>query len=424
MLNILGRVTGKSQPEESKESISAERGLPASWYRSPALYELERRAIFSSRWILVTHRLRFTKPGDYVSFKEAGFSFFLVKDRDNKINGFHNICRHRAYPVVSQESGCTAILSCKYHGWSYGLKGNLAKAPKFDTVAGFDKSQQGLLPVHTYIDMLGFVWVNLDASERPAVSWDSEFAGIDTQKRLQIFKIDDNYQFDHQWAMDGDFNWKTLADNYNECYHCPTGHPGVAAISDLSKYFVETNGGHIQHYNSNKDPNEDTYQIASTFYFPNASTTVSPHYFYIMRCVPVSASKTRMEYEVYRSKTATDEEFNKIHLLYKQVLEEDKELCNAAQANLNGGIFINGQLHPEKEKGPLYFQQVHRKLVMAHREIEKTENDGAQLWPASPKPKGIMKTAKLSEEEQFCAELEADSDCAGGSASEGGPLAW
>jgi phenylpropionate dioxygenase-like ring-hydroxylating dioxygenase large terminal subunit len=32
------------------------------------------------------------------------------------LNGFHNICRHRAYPVVTKDEGNVNILSCQYHG--------------------------------------------------------------------------------------------------------------------------------------------------------------------------------------------------------------------------------------------------------------------------------------------------------------------
>lgn len=92
------------------------RALPASWYREPAMYELERRAIYSKRWLLVTHRNRFAKSGDFVQYNEAGFSFFLCLDREGNLNGFHNICRHRAYPVVTKDEGNVSILSCKYHG--------------------------------------------------------------------------------------------------------------------------------------------------------------------------------------------------------------------------------------------------------------------------------------------------------------------
>lgn len=69
-----------------------------------------------------------------------------------------------------------------------------------------------------------------------------------------------------------------------------------------------------------------------------------------MRCIPVSASQTKMEYEVYRSNDATDEDFTEVSDFFKQVLKEDKDLCNGAQKNLNAGIFMSGELHPRVEK--------------------------------------------------------------------------
>jgi phenylpropionate dioxygenase-like ring-hydroxylating dioxygenase large terminal subunit len=134
------------------------------------MYQLARRAIFSKRWLLLTHSNRFVKHGDYLSFTVANFSFFLMQDQDGNINGFHNICRHRAFPVVQSRAGSTSILSCKYHGWSYGLKGNLSKAPRFETIPELDKIQHGLLPVHVRVDKAGFVWVNLQ-SGNPDVKW-------------------------------------------------------------------------------------------------------------------------------------------------------------------------------------------------------------------------------------------------------------
>jgi phenylpropionate dioxygenase-like ring-hydroxylating dioxygenase large terminal subunit len=93
--------------------------LPSTWYRSQALYELERRAVFSKQWMLITHKNRLTKPGDYVRYQIAGFPFFLIMDRQNVLRGFHNVCRHRAYPVIkpdAPDSGTKSILACYYHG--------------------------------------------------------------------------------------------------------------------------------------------------------------------------------------------------------------------------------------------------------------------------------------------------------------------
>lgn len=111
MLNFFGN---KSGPSEAAKNVP--RALPSSWYRSAPLYELERRAIFSQRWILTTHRSRFSQPGDFVRYEVAGFPFFLCLDRQGVLNGFHNICRHRAFPVVAKSEGTASVLSCKYHG--------------------------------------------------------------------------------------------------------------------------------------------------------------------------------------------------------------------------------------------------------------------------------------------------------------------
>lgn len=87
-----------------------------------------------------------------------------------------------------------------------------------------------------------------------------------------------------------------------------------------------------------------------------------------------------MRYEVYRQKYATDEDFNLISDMYKRIMSEDKYLCIHSQKNLNAGVFINGQLHPEMEKGPLHFQKTVREIVMEHR--KKEEAVGHEIWPA------------------------------------------
>ncbi|KAF4835882.1 Carnitine monooxygenase oxygenase subunit [Colletotrichum tropicale] len=398
-MNWLGLGKSTDTPISTPSEPQSVRALPASWYRSPGMYELERRAIFSKRWLLVSHKARFVEAGDFVQITEAGFNFFLVKDRKGEIRGHHNVCRHRAYPLVETDSGHMSVLACKYHAWSYGFDGKLAKAPKYQELPSFDKTQNSLFKVHVHVDQLGFVWVNLDASEKPVVSWEEFFTQVDEQPRLQNFKMDD-YVFDHAWEMLGDYNWKTLADNYNECYHCPTGHPAVASTTDLTKYWVETRGNWIQHWNVDK-PDVQGLGIYSTFYYPNASMTVTPDFMYIMRCVPVSATQTKMEYEVYRNKNSTEEEFTSISEFFKQVLREDKDLCNGAQRNLNAGIFMNGELHPRVEKGPLFFQQVTRDLVVTHR--QKEVNEGDEIWPATPRHEVSKKT---DEDVSFCKGLD------------------
>ena len=46
---------------------------------------------------------RFTKTGEYVRFTVAGYNFFVIKDREGQINAFHNVCRHRAFPIIGSK---------------------------------------------------------------------------------------------------------------------------------------------------------------------------------------------------------------------------------------------------------------------------------------------------------------------------------
>ncbi|KAG6357524.1 hypothetical protein INS49_013401 [Diaporthe citri] len=108
--------------------------LLASWYREPGFYQLERRAIFSKSWIMISHSCQFDERGKYARYEMAGYRFF-----------------------------------------SYSMNGNLAKAPRFDQVEGFKKEDYKLYKVHTHIDDLGFLWVNLDAAETPTFSWEEQF---------------------------------------------------------------------------------------------------------------------------------------------------------------------------------------------------------------------------------------------------------
>lgn len=240
------------------------------------MYELERRAIFSKYWMMVTHRNRFTKAGDYLRITEAGFSIFLCMDREGTVNGFHNVCRHRGFPLLHDDSGNTPILSCKYHGWSYGINGKLAKAPHFNDFSNFESNNNNLFPVHIHVDKLGFIWVNLESLDTPSISWNDLFEGVDSRAVYDDFNFEE-YKFDHTWSMQGRYNWKTLGDNYNECLHCKTAHPDASPFVEISSYRVEGHKGSLQHYNKRQElgMNEGQIHIMSTYYFPNACMTVS-----------------------------------------------------------------------------------------------------------------------------------------------------
>ncbi|PIG88092.1 Rieske 2Fe-2S family protein [Aspergillus arachidicola] len=328
-MSFLRNFFGTSATAAKDDDKTPIRALPASWYTSQAMYQLERRSIFSRKWLLTTHKARVPNPGDWVQYDAAGYEFVVMKDHQGNVKACHS---------------------------------------------------SDLAPVHTHIDRNGFVWVNLDASATPEVAWKDDFEGVDEQPRFQHYNFDE-YNFDHTWDMEGDFNWKILADNYNECYHCQVAHPDIPTIADLNSYYVKTKDGHIQHYGAQRQDQIDKgFRIATTYFWPNASFNISPHFFFMQRFTPMSPTKSVMRYEVYRHKDASDEEFNLISDMYKRIMSEDKYLCIHTQKNLNAGVFVNGQLHPEMEKGPLHFQKTVREVVTEHN--KKEDAAGHEIWPA------------------------------------------
>ncbi|KAE8381869.1 Rieske [2Fe-2S] iron-sulfur domain-containing protein [Aspergillus bertholletiae] len=374
--------------------------LPANWYTSPDMWELERRAIFSRKWMLITHKLRLPTTGDYLVYHIAGYPIIIVRDKDGNFNALHNVCRHRAFPVVTEEQGKARIFACKYHGWSYGLNGKLAKAPGYQDLDGFDKSKNGLFQIHVHVDNTGFIWVNLDAKEQPEIAWEDDTSKVDLQGRFNGVDWDE-YNFDHSWETEGEYNWKILADNYTERYHSPD----APSLTNLANSTPEQIAGGLR--------------AASTYYFPNASMTASPHVVFMQRIVPTSATKCMMRYEVYRHKNSSDEDFELINQTYKRIVSEDQDLCTDVQKNLSNGAFAIGESDPQMEKGSLQFQTIVRQLVLEH--YNREQDAGREIWPT----RQTLPTAATTSEEDmtFCNKLDARakgsspaSGCCGGTA--------
>src|ERR1700761_6425341 len=167
-----------------------------------------------------------------------GWNFILIRDKEGNINAFHNICRHRGHPVTQKESGSSTVLACRFHGWSYLANGELHTARAYSQLPDFDPKQHGLFKIHTHVTAQGFIFVNFNARDVPAVSCEEQFGedfepmpksgpGKEVGNEFELFPKDD-WEYDHTWnssVAGTEFNWKTFVDGFQECYHCQTGHP-------------------------------------------------------------------------------------------------------------------------------------------------------------------------------------------------------
>lgn len=139
----------------------------------------------------------------------------------------------------------------------------------------------------------------------------------------------------------------------------------------------------------------------------------------IQKFLPASPTRTLITYEVYKNKHSSLEDFHVIADMYERVMREDKILCNAAQANLNRSVFVNGQLHPRWEKAPLFFQKTVREVVTEHFQREKEE--GREIWPAKRQVVGNIGSS--DEDEELCRGIDAAA-CMNGGGTRQELLAW
>jgi len=118
----------------------------------------------------------------------------------------------------------------------------------------------------------------------------------------------------------------------------------------------------------------------------------------IQKFLPDGPTKSVMSYEIYRNKYSSQEDFECIANMYARVMSEDKVLCEGAQKNMNSGVFVNGELHPRWEKGPLFFQKTCREVVTEYWRREKAA--GCEIWPAKHRVPGDVKMS--AEEVDMC----------------------
>ena len=111
--------------------------------------------------------------------------------------------------------------SVPYHAWTYGLDGRLITAPRGNREGGIDKDELGLVPLR--LETWGpLLFVNPDADAEPL---DDYLDGI--PERVADAGIDlAALRFLQRSESELDCNWKISAENFLECYHCPTAHPG------------------------------------------------------------------------------------------------------------------------------------------------------------------------------------------------------
>jgi Rieske 2Fe-2S family protein len=199
--------------------------LGQAFYTDPDIYELELERIVYRNWILAGHVSELPGAGDFKVVSVARESAIIVRGQDGELRAFANVCRHRGSLVCLEARGSTDKFSCPYHGWIYGLDGQLIAARAMP--AGFDKAAHGLNPVS--FDVIHGLMFIAFTDEPPSL----EGCRRDLAAPMAMFDFE-NLQVAANKTYDIPANWKLCIENYQECYHCATAHPDYAKMHSLT----------------------------------------------------------------------------------------------------------------------------------------------------------------------------------------------
>ena len=354
-----------------QSSIEAASGMPNAAYTDQALFEFERDVLISRTWAGLEHVSELQQPGYAVPIDFMGLPLVLVRDHDDTISVFHNVCSHRGFVLVQEPGPVKKLLRCPYHSWSYNLQGALKSTPHIggvgcNKVEGFDCDALGLKPVRSAIWM-GIVFINLSGDAEPF----DDFIDPLRSRWDQLTGPGQLDQLAHaahsQLTIDIQANWKLAIENYCEAYHLPWVHPDLNSYSPLEEHV----NLHINDYMSGQGTlNYTLSQVAGTTLptfdqwpddkrsegeyislYPNLMLGVQVDHAFAIILHPIAPNRTLEKLQIsYVNELATQDEYEACRAAtvqsWKTVFEEDIFAVEGMQRGRQSPGFTGGVFSP------------------------------------------------------------------------------
>lgn len=206
------------------QDLSKDRYLSRDWYER----ELER--LWPKVWQMACHEQEIPNVGDHTLYEVGHLSYLIVRVAPDRVKAYYNACQHRG-TKLKIEPGNSPQLRCPFHGWTWGLEGNLEHVPADWDFPQVDKCEFGLPEVR--VGTWGqFVFICPDPAAPPLEEWlgpvpeHLESARYD-QRRLVV-----------RLRRVVDANWKVALEAFIEGYHTSTTHPEYAVnIADFDSQY-------------------------------------------------------------------------------------------------------------------------------------------------------------------------------------------
>jgi choline monooxygenase len=381
----LSDILDPNKIEVVKNPIEKAHGLPNECYLNNDYLEFEKEKIFKNNWTMIGVASSVPNPGDAKPFNLLGIPILIVRNKENEVKVFHNVCSHRGFKLVDQECKLKNVIRCPYHSWSYDFNGKLTVTPHLGglgkhEVEGFDKNKSNLKEIKSNIWM-DLIFININSNAKPFEDfikpledrW-SKFISKKDQKLIR-HSTDNGY-----FNMTVNSNWKFAIENYCESYHLPWIHPELNKVSNISDhYHIEDENLNFSGQGSNKYsqqfdgnikfkcfPNWPTELSEKSEYvslYPNVMLGIHIDHFYAFWLEPISNNQTKEHFELYYvgDESASSDEFKDIReknfAFWQEVMNEDVTAIEGMQNGRNSPAYNGGNFSPVMDTPTLMFHK-------------------------------------------------------------------
>lgn len=200
----------------------------ASLYNSEAIYRDELERIFYRGWVYVGHDSEIPEAGNFVRRNIGEEPVILLRDRKGQVQVLKNRCSHRANLVCSDEKGSARNFMCPYHGWVFGLDGQLLDVP-YPKGCTHNKDESGLQVLPLVDSYRGFIFAsfNADAGTLEAHLGHAAKALDRAADMSPVGEVD----LSAGWVKHKFYaNWKMLPENDTDGYHVNFVHASFAKV--------------------------------------------------------------------------------------------------------------------------------------------------------------------------------------------------
>ena len=336
--------------------------LPAEAYTDGSVFRWEHEHFFDRSWVCIGRAGGLEYAGDQRAVSLGRESVLLVRDEDGVLRAFYNVCRHRGHELLPVGGeACGKFVRCPYHAWAYALDGKLEGAPGFGKAEGFDKTEHPLVPMRV-AEWQGWLFANVSGVALPFEEHVGNLEDLVRNHGCEELVVATRH--DYQIAA----NWKILAENYHECYHCSSIHPELCEVSPPTSGGDNLEpegawiGGPMDLYEGVETMSLDGKSHApnlprlaegqdrTVYYFqlfPNLLISLHPDYVMTHRLLPLAPDRTAVECEWLFSREAVEQEgFDPSYAsdFWDITNHQDWHACEAVQRGVSSRGYRQGPL--------------------------------------------------------------------------------